>query len=195
MVFKGSKKTVPFEEISSTADELIIRSVFIRKTSENDYLIYYKVAAKKKANAFGNGDAFFNVEFRDNLISKLNILVGKKCNLNIRCRQWWFLIGKNVDDIIFPDLTSHLSEGLIRDIVSSSLQTWKILPKDWKILSKRKDFPQQPFLKSTQYVSYVDGFTDSDPITLGKSVPHIAGLECACGQALFVPRPMLRYSI
>ena len=29
--FEGSKKTVPFEEISSTADELIIRSVFIRK--------------------------------------------------------------------------------------------------------------------------------------------------------------------
>ena len=44
--FEGSKKTVPFEEISSTADELIIRSVFIRTTSENDYLIYYKVAAK-----------------------------------------------------------------------------------------------------------------------------------------------------
>jgi len=185
--FEGVEKTVLFEEVSNTVEELNLRSVFIPKAAENCYLIYYKVAARK-ANAFGNGNAFFNVELKENLIEKLNIFVGKKCKSEQKMKTVMDeLIGKNFNDINFNNLTNNVSEGLFRNIVFKFLSNLKDIGIGNKnSLGKIQDerYPNRPFLKSTQYVSCVDGYNESDP-TLGKSVPHVAGLSCACGQAVF----------
>ena len=183
--FEGSEKTVQFEEVSNTVEELNIRSVLIPKASENDYLVYYKVAARK-ANAFEGVNAFFNVELRNNLIAKLSIFVGKKCKLEQKMKTAMdVLVGKNIVEINFNDLNTSVSEGLFRNIVFKFITNLKDIAKGFGKSFQEERYQQKPFLKSTQYASYVDGYNESDPITLGKSVPHIAGLDCATGQAVF----------
>jgi len=184
----NTEKTVMFEEVSKTVNELNIRSVFIPKAPENGYLMYYKVAARK-ANAFGNGNAFFNVELKEGLIVKLTIFVGKVCKSEIKMESAMnVLVGKSVDAVNFNDLKSAVSEGLFRNIVFKFITNMKeIANGSQDSISKimEEQYPTRPFLKSTQFVSCVDGFDGTDSAPLGKSVPHVAGVTCATGQAVF----------
>jgi len=188
--FEGSEKSISFEEASKSATELNLRSIIIPKVQDNGHLIYYKVAARK-ANASGSGNALFNVELNDDVIAKINIYIGKKCKSEFKMEKAMNVLnGKNVSDFQAweNDLREVLSEGLFRNIVFKFIGDLKVIIQGSKhAINKLQEerYPKRSPLSSTQFESCVVGASTSDPVVFGKSIPHVAGVNCATGQAVF----------
>ena len=120
------------------------------------------------------------------MIVKLNIFVGKICKSEEKMDN--ILLGKSINDFNFNDLQSVVPEGLLRNVFFKFIGDLKDVAHGSKgsiIRLQEERYPKRSIIKSTQYESCVVGSNESDPDPLGKSVPHVAGVSCATGQAVF----------
>ena len=187
--FSSSEKSFLFEEVASCTAELNIRSILIPRIESNNYLVCYKVSSRR-ANASLNQCFSFKTELIGGALGKLSIFTGTT------------RLGESKEDEIAKSMNGKSiigNENWVKDIDTKGNSLFKNIiirfMNDLKIISQEslatitkfqeERYPKRSAMKSTQFESPDDENSSPSESPLGKSVPHLSGLNCATGQALF----------
>ena len=153
--------------------------------SDNEKFGFERIT-NRKANTSSVVCAFTKLSLKASAVEKISLFVsyGHGVNKTIEAKKTAAMImdtGKITDDI---------KDTLKEDIGSQEncLLLTKLIEKMMNKLGHNEDDKVQIFerMESTQYQEFVYGLPDEDIEPLGKPVPHIAGLRCTTGQAVFV---------
>jgi len=153
--------------------------------SNNERFGFERVA-NRRGNASSIVSAFTKLNLKGSSVAQMTLFVsfGRWAYKTVEAKSTAALIMNQ------GRITDEIKETLEKDIGSAEncLLLTKLIKKMMSKLKNNEEDEVQTFdpIKSTQFQEFVHGVSDEDLEPMGKPIPHMAGLLCSTGEAVFV---------
>jgi len=188
-------KTLELEEVVQRLREVTLRSLIIPLPVEQSHLMFYRVAPRK-ANPAGATFAAFNITLEGEAITNCRLFMGRAKvdegedappRLDVAMR---LLQGKNITSLggWLEDIKKISADTMIQNLIFKLLQDLQVVisgSAGEKVRLEEEHWPSREAIQATQSaeVPCPEGASSTSP--LGMSVPNVAGVALATGEAVF----------